>query len=88
MEALRVVATPARHANVLQHMLGYFKKTLDADARGELVSLIDEHRRGLVPLIVPITLMRHHLRRVRVPYLEGQVYLDPHPRELALRNHV
>jgi uncharacterized protein YbgA (DUF1722 family)/uncharacterized protein YbbK (DUF523 family) len=88
MEALRVVATPARHANVLQHMLGYFNKTLDADARSELVALIDEHRCGLVPLIVPITLMRHHLRRVRVPYLDGQVYLDPHPRELALRNHV
>ncbi len=88
MRALSIVATPARHANVLQHVVGYFKKTLDADARGELLSLIDEHRRGAVPLIVPITLVRHHVRRLDVEYLRSQVYLEPHPRELSLRNHV
>jgi uncharacterized protein YbgA (DUF1722 family) len=88
MSALSVVSTPRRHANVLQHMLGYFKKTLDADARAEIQSLIEEHRRGTVPLIVPLTLMRHHVRRHRVAYLQGQTYLEPHPRELSLRNHV
>jgi uncharacterized protein YbgA (DUF1722 family)/uncharacterized protein YbbK (DUF523 family) len=88
MHALSVVATPARHANVLQHIMGYFRRSVDADARDELRSLIDEHRRGLVPLIVPITLVRHHVRRLNVEYLAGQVYLDPHPRELSLRNHV
>jgi uncharacterized protein YbgA (DUF1722 family)/uncharacterized protein YbbK (DUF523 family) len=88
MRALALVATPKRHANVLQHMLGYFKNSLDADSKKEILSLIDDHREGRVPLIVPITLMKHHVRRHRVPYLEGQVYLDPHPRELSLRNHV
>ncbi len=88
MRALAVIATPKRQANVLQHMLGYFKTSLDADARAELLRLIEEHRVGLVPLIVPITLFKHHVRRLGVAYLAGQVYLDPHPRELSLRNHV
>ncbi len=88
MRALTEIATPGRHANVLQHMLGYFKKAIDTDARTELLALIDEHRRGQVPLVVPMTLMKHYVRRQKVAYLEGQVYLDPHPRELSLRNHV
>jgi uncharacterized protein YbgA (DUF1722 family) len=88
MAALTKIATPSRHANVLQHMVGYFKKTLDAQARVELLDVIEDHRRGVVPLIVPITLLRHHVRRLKVEYLEGQTYLEPHPRELALRNHV
>jgi uncharacterized protein YbgA (DUF1722 family)/uncharacterized protein YbbK (DUF523 family) len=88
MRALAVIATPKRHANVLQHMLGYFKKSIDQDARAELLSIIEDHRIGCVPLVVPITLFKHHVRRLHVEYLAGQVYLDPHPRELSLRNHV
>jgi uncharacterized protein YbgA (DUF1722 family)/uncharacterized protein YbbK (DUF523 family) len=88
MNALAAVATPKRHANVLQHIVGYFKRSLDGNARAELLGLIDEHREGKVPLVVPMTLVRHHVRRVGVPYLEGQTYLEPHPRELSLRNHV
>jgi uncharacterized protein YbgA (DUF1722 family) len=88
MAALRTVATPRRHANVLHHMLGYLKRALDADEKAELLGLIDEHRQERVPLVVPLTLMRHHVRRHRVAYLEGQTYLEPHPRELSLRNHV
>ncbi len=88
MRALAIIATPKRHANVLQHMLGYFSKAIDDDARNELLGLIEEHRQGQVPLIVPMTLMRHHVRRQRVDYLLGQTYLEPHPRELSLRNHV
>jgi uncharacterized protein YbgA (DUF1722 family)/uncharacterized protein YbbK (DUF523 family) len=88
MEALSRIATPARHANVLQHVLGYVRDRLDGDSRAELLSLIEEYRNGLVPLIVPITLIRHHVRRLNVEYLQGQVYLDPHPKELALRNRV
>jgi uncharacterized protein YbgA (DUF1722 family) len=88
MAALSIVATPKRHANVLQHMLGYFKKSIDADARAEMLELIEEHRQGSVPLIVPLTLLRHHVRRHKVDYLQGQTYLEPHPRELSLRNHV
>jgi uncharacterized protein YbgA (DUF1722 family)/uncharacterized protein YbbK (DUF523 family) len=88
MSALRRLATPTRHANVMQHMVGYFRTHLDADSRDELLALIEDHRHGIVPLIVPITLIKHHARRLGVEYLQGQVYLEPHPRELALRNHV
>jgi uncharacterized protein YbgA (DUF1722 family)/uncharacterized protein YbbK (DUF523 family) len=88
MDALRAIATPQRHTNVLQHMVGYFKKTLDTASRTELLAAIDDYRLGLVPLIVPITLMRHHVRVHDVQYLQGQVYLAPHPKELMLRNHV
>ena len=88
MDALRVIATPKRHVNVLHHMLGYFKNTLDAGSRGELLASIEDYGRGLVPLVVPITLFRHHVRALKVAYLAGQVYLEPHPKELMLRNHV
>ncbi len=88
MDALATVATPAKHANVLQHMLGHLRGAIDAAARDEILGLIDEHRRGVVPLIVPLTLLRHYVRRLEVEYLLGQTYLEPHPRELALRNHV
>lgn len=87
MAALREIATPRRHANVLQHMLGYVSPHVSADERQELLGLIEDHRRGLVPLVVPLALLRHHVRRLRVAYLQAQVYLDPHPKELMLRNH-
>jgi uncharacterized protein YbgA (DUF1722 family) len=88
MTALGVIATRARHVNVLQHMAGYFKKTLDTPARDELGSAIEDYRQGLVPLIVPVTLLRHHVRQQGVQYLADQIYLSPHPKELMLRNHV
>jgi uncharacterized protein YbgA (DUF1722 family)/uncharacterized protein YbbK (DUF523 family) len=88
MEAFAVRATRGRHANVLQHMAGYFKRDLAAGERAELVEVIDEYRRGLVPLVVPLTLVKHHVRRLEVRYLADQVYLTPHPKELMLRNHV
>ena len=88
MDALRIHATPRRQANVLEHMLGYLSDGLDAGERREIVELIADHRRGLVPLVVPLTLVKHHVRRLGVAYLAGQVYLEPHPRELMLRNHV
>ena len=81
-------ATSARQVNVLQHVLGYFKRNLDDASRHELLSLIDDYRAGTVPLVVPLTLVRHHVRRFDVAYLKGQTYLDPHPKELMLRNHV
>jgi uncharacterized protein YbgA (DUF1722 family) len=88
MEAFAVRATRGRHANVLQHMTGYVRRDLGDDERAELVEVIDEYRRGLVPLVVPLTLVKHHVRRLGVAYLADQVYLNPHPRELMLRNHV
>jgi uncharacterized protein YbgA (DUF1722 family)/uncharacterized protein YbbK (DUF523 family) len=88
MQALAELATIRRHTNVLQHMAGYFKDRLDAASKRELADAIEDYRRGLVPLVVPLTLVRHHVRVLDVPYLAGQVYLDPHPKELMLRNHV
>lgn len=88
MTALGAMATPRRQANVLQHMLGYFKQTLDRESRAELLALIGDYAGGRVPLVVPLTLFAHHIRRCGVPYLADQVYLRPHPVELMLRNHV
>jgi len=68
--------------------MGYFKKTLSADEKQELLEVIDEYRKGLVPLIVPVTLLIHYVRKFNEPYLKEQTYLSPHPLELQLRNHV
>ncbi len=88
MAVLKKLATPGRHGNVLQHMLGHLKDQLDESDKRELLAVIEDHRTGLVPLVVPVTLLRHHARRLDVAYLLGQTYLEPHPKELMLRNHV
>ena len=88
MQALARLATVGRHTNVLQHIAGYFKDRLDASSKRELVDAIADYRHGLVPLVVPLTLVRHYVRVLAVPYLANQLYLDPHPKELMLRNHV
>ena len=88
MRTLAIPATTRRHTNVLTHMAGHLKTLVDSASRQELASCIDEYRRGLVPLVVPLTLIRHHVRVHEVAYLQGQTYLEPHPRELMLRNHV
>jgi uncharacterized protein YbgA (DUF1722 family)/uncharacterized protein YbbK (DUF523 family) len=87
MEALRFKTTIKKNANVLQHMMGYFKKQLSGDEKQELLEIIDHYRKGDVPLIVPITLINHYVRKYDQPYLKEQVYLQPHPIELQLRNH-
>ncbi len=76
------------HTNVLQHMAGYVSDKLDASDRAELTTAIHDYRQGLLPLIVPLTLLRHHARRQERTYLLEQVYLFPHPHELMLLNHV
>lgn len=88
MELLRRPATRRRHVNVLQHMLGYFKKDLNAAARQDVAAVIEEYRLELVPLIVPVTLVRHYVRLQGVEWMQRQTYLEPHPRELMLRNQV
>ena len=88
MEALRIKATASKHSNVLQHMMGYFKAELSADEKQELLETIDRYRRGMLPLIVPVTLISHYVRKYDQPYLKDQYYLNPHPIELQLRNHV
>ena len=87
METLRIPATTRRHANVLLHMAGHLKRRLDDASKRELLACIDEYRTGLVPLVVPLTLIRHYVRAFEISYLAGQTYLEPHPRELRLRNH-
>jgi uncharacterized protein YbgA (DUF1722 family)/uncharacterized protein YbbK (DUF523 family) len=87
-EVMRRPATRRGHTNVLQHLLGFVSDHLDREDRAELVEMIERYRLGLVPLIVPLTLIRHHVRRVDVPYLKDQAYLEPHPHELMLLNHV
>jgi uncharacterized protein YbgA (DUF1722 family)/uncharacterized protein YbbK (DUF523 family) len=88
MDALAKMATARKHTNVLLHMAGHFKELLESDGKQELLTNIEDYRIGLVPLVVPLTLIKHHVRRHKVEYLAGQVYLDPHPKELMLRNHV
>jgi uncharacterized protein YbgA (DUF1722 family)/uncharacterized protein YbbK (DUF523 family) len=85
--ALRQKPTNKKNANVLQHILGYFKKDLGPDEKQEALEVIENYARGAVPLIVPVTLMNHYVRKYRQPYLKDQYYLNPHPLELQLRNH-
>lgn len=88
MEALAVRTTIRKHVNVLQHLTGHFKGALSSAAREELRAVIADYQNGFVPLSVPVTLIRHYVRVLDVPYLRDQVYLAPHPKELMLRNHV
>lgn len=88
MEALRLKATPKKNTNVLQHLSGYFKKVLSADEKQELGELISAYHDGYLPLIVPVTIINHYVRKYDQPYLKQQHYLNPHPIELQLRNHV
>lgn len=88
MESLGLKTTPKKNGNVLQHMMGYFKEQLSSDEKQELLEVFDFYRKGYIPLIVPITLINHYVRKYDQPYLRQQVYLNPHPLELQLRNHV
>ncbi len=86
--ALAVRATRGRHRNVLHHLLGFVKTELATDDKLELLEVIDDYAAGLTPLVVPLTLLKHHFRRLDTPdWLERQVYLHPHPKELMLRSH-
>jgi uncharacterized protein YbgA (DUF1722 family)/uncharacterized protein YbbK (DUF523 family) len=88
MEGLKRRATRRRHSNVLQHIMGHLKRSIDVNDKAELNKLIDDYRQGTVPLIVPIKLIEHHFRRHPDDYVALQVYLNPHPAELGLRNHL
>ena len=88
MDALALPASVKKHTNVLDHLTGYFSKQLSGAERRELVDLIRDYRSQLVPLIVPITLIHHYVKKYDVAYLSSQVYLAPSPKELMLRNHV
>jgi len=88
MESLQLRATPEKNANVLQHIMGFFKEQLSTDEKKELLEVIELYLKSYTPLIVPITLIQHYVRKYDQPYLKEQIYLNPHPLELQLRNHV
>lgn len=87
MQALKTLATVRKHTNILQHMLGYLRDGVDEADRKALAGLIEDYHRELVPLIVPVTMLRHYVVKHGIPYLQDQYYLHPHPLELKLRNH-
>jgi uncharacterized protein YbgA (DUF1722 family)/uncharacterized protein YbbK (DUF523 family) len=87
IEALRLKTTLKKNLNVLQHILGYFKQQLSAEEKQEMLEILERYRREYVPLIVPVTLLNHYVRKFDQPYLKQQVYLNPHPVALKLRNH-
>ncbi|RPI38158.1 MAG: DUF1722 domain-containing protein [Nitrospiraceae bacterium] len=88
MEGLKLIATVRKNTNVLHHMMGYFKKQLQSEEKKEMLEVIEEYHKGFIPLIVPVTLIRHYVRKYDGAYLKRQYYLNPHPAELMLRNHV
>jgi uncharacterized protein YbgA (DUF1722 family)/uncharacterized protein YbbK (DUF523 family) len=87
LEAMKLEATNKKQANVLQHIQGYFKKVLSPEEKQELLESIDSFRRGDLPLLGPLTLINHYVRKYGPPYLQEQYYLHPHPLELQLRYH-
>jgi uncharacterized protein YbgA (DUF1722 family)/uncharacterized protein YbbK (DUF523 family) len=88
MAALKKPATRRTHTNVLQHISGYLKQTLTAADKQEIQQLIAQYHQGIVPLIVPLTLLKHHFRQHPDPYVALQVYMQPHPENLSLRNAI
>ncbi|HDQ40294.1 MAG TPA: DUF1722 domain-containing protein [Desulfonatronum sp.] len=88
MEALLVRATKAKNFNVLEKSMGHFKKMITAWEKQEMLEVFRRYKEGHVPLIVPITLLNHYIRKYDEPYLKQQYYFHPHPLELKLRNHV
>jgi uncharacterized protein YbgA (DUF1722 family)/uncharacterized protein YbbK (DUF523 family) len=88
MDGMRLMATARKNTNVLHHIMGYFKRNLTADEKEELLEVIDRYHSGFLPLISPIILLGHYIRKYDQSYLREQYYLNPHPMELMLRNHV
>ncbi len=88
MECLKVKSTVKNNVNVLQHIIGYLPDAVPAGEKKEILGVIEDYRKGFVPLVVPVTLLRHYVRAHSIEYIRDQVYLNPHPKELMLRNHV
>ncbi len=88
MNTLKKLATRKRHTNVLLHLSGYLRKKLSTDEKTELREVTDKYRCGIVPLVVPLTLLKHHFRQFPTPYIDMQHYIDPYPETLMLRNHL
>lgn len=87
MKGLASSATVKKHTDVLMHIMGYFKKALSSPEKAEMLELIGQYKSGTAPLVVPLTLLRHYISKYDQAYLKNQVYFNPHPGELMLRNH-
>lgn len=88
MQIMSLQPSRGRHVNVMQHLMGFFKKELDTPDKNELLDLFERYRQREIPIITPLTLLKHHLRRLPDPYLSRQYYLSPYPESLGLRSHV
>jgi uncharacterized protein YbgA (DUF1722 family)/uncharacterized protein YbbK (DUF523 family) len=88
MKALALHATVKKNCNVLMHVMGYFKRELSRAEKEELLGVISQYHEQFVPLVVPLTLLKHYVNKYEQRYLQQQLYLSPHPAELMLRNHV
>jgi uncharacterized protein YbgA (DUF1722 family)/uncharacterized protein YbbK (DUF523 family) len=88
MDGLKIHATTKTNTNVLQHILGYLREHISTEERNDILATIEDYRKGLVPLVVPMTLIRHYINKHNIEYIKKQLYLNPHPKELMLRNHV
>jgi uncharacterized protein YbgA (DUF1722 family)/uncharacterized protein YbbK (DUF523 family) len=88
MITLKKIATRENHMNTLQHIQGYLKKDIDKDDKAELVGTFTDYKNGLLPLIVPITLLRHHFRKHPNEYITQSYYMSPYPGELMLLNNI
>lgn len=88
MSALAKPAPRKGHTNVLLHMLGYLKKTLDSTSRQKIVQTLEQYRLGNIPLITPLTLLKHYIDMKGSDYIQAQRYLQPYPEELGLRNNL
>jgi uncharacterized protein YbgA (DUF1722 family) len=88
LEALRVPATTGKRVNVLYHIIGYFRERLDKRERRQLLEVIEEYKEGIVPFVAPMKLLHHLVRKFSVDYLEGQIFFEPYPRALGLRNRI
>jgi uncharacterized protein YbgA (DUF1722 family)/uncharacterized protein YbbK (DUF523 family) len=88
MTTLKSVVNRGQHVNVLQHIQGYLKKELSTDDKAEMCELIERYRIGEIPLIVPLTLLKHHFRKSPDSYIEESYYMSPYPQELQLINQL
>ncbi|RBJ78051.1 DUF1722 domain-containing protein [Pseudomonas sp. MWU12-2534b] len=88
MAALSKCATRGTHSNVLLHLSGYLKQAISSADKQEVQHVIGQYRHGIVPLVVPLTLLKHHFRQHPDPYIAQQLYLQPHPESLSLRNAI
>jgi uncharacterized protein YbgA (DUF1722 family) len=88
MDGLKLLATVKKNTNVLMHIMGYFRNDLSGEEKKELSGIINNYHQRIIPLIVPVTLLNHYVKKYDEPYLKRQYYLNPHPLELMLRNHV